>query len=58
MLKGSMRFRGSMNLGVIVSARFNIYSCIIHFWSYSNFLECILLELFEVIPSSFVLSSI
>jgi hypothetical protein len=55
-----MRFRGGMNLGVIVSARFNIYSCIIHvfFWSYSNFLERILLELFEVIPSSFVLSSI
>jgi hypothetical protein len=47
---GSMRFKGSMNLGVIVSARFNIYSCIIHvfFWSYLNFLECILLELFQV----------
>jgi hypothetical protein len=52
--------RGSMNLGEIVSACFNIYSCIIHvfFWSYSNFLERILLELFEGIPSSFVLSSI
>jgi hypothetical protein len=29
MLRGSMRFSGSMNLGVIVSARFNIDSCII-----------------------------
>jgi hypothetical protein len=28
--RGSMRFRESMIVGVIVSARFNIYSYIIH----------------------------
>jgi hypothetical protein len=28
--RGSMRFRGGMIVGVIVSARFNIYSYIIH----------------------------
>jgi hypothetical protein len=46
MLRGSMRFRGSMNLRVMVSARFNIYSCIIHvfFWSYSKFL-CVVIHL-------------
>jgi hypothetical protein len=55
---GSMRFRGSMILGVIVSARFNIYSYIIHvfFWSYSKFL-CVVIHLSSFVFISILLSN-
>jgi hypothetical protein len=54
MLRGSIRFRGSMIIGVIVSACFNIYSYIIHvfFSSYSKFI-CVVIHL-----SSFAFLSI
>jgi hypothetical protein len=56
MLRGSMRLRGSVNLEVKVSARFNILLHHSLFWSYSKFFFCILFSAFAYLRSIVLIS--